>query len=257
MLAVPTVSAIVVTRDRPHFLADALASIAAQERAPLEVRIGDDGGGSAAPVVDSIPLLEVTLLPLGLGQPGAARNAAAAGARGDVLAFLDDDDVWRPGHLAALCSAFADPEVGLAWCDCDVVREQVAEDGTRVPLERRTLARDWDDTIMRRDDYLPPSTFAVRRSLFESLGGFDPTFRFSEDWDLLLRAAAAAGVRRVPGVTAEVRLRAPGSAAEHANASASFGPERRACLARLAERHGFETPEPKTFWEVALELGAR
>jgi len=110
VLAVPTVSVIVVTCDRPRFLADALASVAAQERLPLEVRIGDDGGGSAAAVVESIPLLEVTLLPLGLGQPGAARNAAATGARGDVLAFLDDDDVWRPDHLSGLSQAFTDPE---------------------------------------------------------------------------------------------------------------------------------------------------
>jgi len=256
VLAVPTVSVIVVTRDRPRFLADALASVAAQERLPLEVRIGDDGGGSAAAVVEALPLLEVTLLPLGLGQPGAARNAAAAGARGDVLAFLDDDDVWRPGHLEGLSQAFTDPEVGLAWRDCDVVRERVGEDGTRVALDQRTLARDWDDAIMRRDDYLPPSTLAVRRSLFESLGGFDPAFRYSEDWDLLLRVAAAGVVRRVPGITAEVRLREPG--AGHANASAAFGPERRECLHKLAERHGFnDTPEPKTFWEVALELGTK
>ena len=253
--AVPTVSVIVVTRDRPRFLADALASVAAQERAPLEVRVGDDGGGSAATVVASLALLEVTLLPLALGQAGAARNAVAAGARGEVLAFLDDDDLWKPGHLAGLVEAFADPEVGLAWRDCHVVRERVGGDGTRVTLARRTLARDWDDAIMRRDDYLPPSALAIRCSLFAALGGFDASFRFSEDWDLLLRAAAASRVRRVPGVTAEVRLREPGSTGAQANMSASSGPERLACLRRLAARHGFATPAPKTFWEVALELG--
>ena len=255
MPAVPGVSVIVVTRDRPRFLADALSGVAAQVPPPLEVRVGDDGGGSAAAVVESLALLEVTLLPLSLGQPGAARNAAAAGARGDVLAFLDDDDVWRPGHLEGLAQAFSDPAVGLAWRDSVIVRERLDDDGTRVTLESRTLARDWDDALMRRDDYLPPSAFAVRRSLFASLGGFDETLRYSEDWDLLLRAAGAAPVRRVPGVTVEVRLREPGGAAAHANASATFGPERVECLRRLAARHGFATPEPKTFWEVALEWG--
>jgi len=255
VLAVPTVSVIVVTRDRPAFLADALAGVAAQEKSALEVRVGDDGGGSSVAVVESLPLLEVTLLPLSLGQPGAARNATAAGARGEVLAFLDDDDLWKPDHLAGLAQAFADPGVGLAWRDCDVVRERVSGDGVRVPLERRRLALEWDDAVMRRDDYLPPSSFALRRSLFESLGGFDPAFRYSEDWDLLLRAAAAAGVRRVPGVTVEVRLREPASEPAHANTSSDLGPERVACLEQLAARHGFETPAPKTFWEVALELG--
>jgi glycosyltransferase involved in cell wall biosynthesis len=245
----PTVSVIVVTRDRPELLADALASVVAQTLPPLEVRVGDDGGGSAADVVEHMPLLEVTLLPLACGQAGAARNAACAGARGDVLAFLDDDDLWRPAHLAGLATAFEDDTVGFAWRDSDVVREAVAADGTRTVLARRTLARDWDDALMRSDDYLPPSGWGVRRALFEQLGGFDTTLRYSEDWDFALRAAAATRVRRVPGVTVEVRLR------ESGNASAEFTPERLDCLQCLAERHGFAAPPPKTFWEVALALG--
>ena len=103
---------------------------------------------------------------------------------------------------------------------------------------------------MRTDDYLPPSAWGVRRSLFESLGGFDASFRFSEDWDFVLRAARVATLKRVPGVTAEVRLRDAG------NTSSDFGPERLDCLRRLAERHGFATPPPKTFWEVALAVGS-
>jgi GT2 family glycosyltransferase len=102
---------------------------------------------------------------------------------------------------------------------------------------------------MRSDDFLPPSGWGVRRSVFESLGGFDDTFRYSEDWDFVLRAAAMTRCVRVPGVTVEVRLR------ESGNASAEFTPERLDCLARLAERHGFAVPPPKTFWEVAESVG--
>ena len=249
MNPLPTVSVIVVTRDRPQLLADALASVAAQSRSPLEVRVGDDGCDTSTAVADGVSLLEVTVLPLSCGQPGAARNAAAAGARGDVLAFLDDDDLWRPEHLAGLAAAFVDGGVGFAWRDSEVVREALAEDGMRAPLARLTLARDWEDTLMHSDDYLPPSSWGVRRDVFERLGGFDTRFRYSEDWDFALRAAAATRVQRVPGVTVEVRLRATG------NASAEFTPERLDCLRRLGERHGFPAPEPKTFWEVALALG--
>ena len=240
---------IVVTRDRPALLADALASVVAQQPPPLEVRVGDDGGGRSAGVGEGFPLLQLTWLPLDCGAPGAARNEAAAGARGDVLAFLDDDDRWRTGHLAGLAQAFEDPAVGFAWRDSEVLREQVGPSGERRVLERRTLAREWDDALMRSDDYLPPSAWGVRRSLFESLGGFDASFRFSEDWDFVLRAQRVTRVRRIRGLTTEVRLR------ESGNASADFGPERLDCLRRLAERHGFATPPPKTFWEVALAVG--
>ena len=245
----PSVSVIVVTRDRPSLLADALAGVAAQESRPLEVRVGDDGGGASAPMGERFALLELTWLSLTLGQPGSARNAAASAARGDVLAFLDDDDRWLPAHLTGLAEAFHDPAVGFAWRDSVVIRERITADGERETLDRRVLARDWDDALMRSDDYLPPSAWGVRRSLFESLGGFDASFRFSEDWDFVLRAASVTRVRRVPGVTVEVRLRDSG------NTSADFGPERLDCLRRLAERHGFPTPPPKTFWEVAHAVG--
>jgi glycosyltransferase involved in cell wall biosynthesis len=248
-VAAPSVSVIVVTRDRPALLADALAGVVAQRPAPLEVRIGDDGTQSITHVVDALPLLEVTVVPLACGQAAAARNAAAAGSRGEVLAFLDDDDVWRADHLAPLVAAFADPEVGFAWRDSEVVREEVAADGTRTAHETRVLARDWDDRLMRSDDYLPPSAWAVRRTVFESLGGFDTSFRYSEDWDFVLRAFATTRTRRVPGTTVEVRLR------EQGNTSAEITPERLACLERLAARHGFATPPPKTFWEVACTVG--
>ena len=248
-MAAPSVSVIVVTRDRPALLADALAGVVAQRPSPLEVRIGDDGTQSITHVVDALPLLEVTVVPLACGQAAAARNAAAAGSRGEVLAFLDDDDVWRADHLAPLVAAFADPEVGFAWRDSEVVREEVAADGTRTARETRVLARDWDDRLMRSDDYLPPSAWAVRRTVFESLGGFDTSFRYSEDWDFVLRAFATTRVHRVPGTTVEVRLR------EQGNTSAEITPERLACLERLAARHGFATPPPKTFWEVACTVG--
>ena len=250
MTALPSVSVIVVTRDRPALLGDALASVLAQRSRPLEVRVGDDGGGTSMPVAERFPLLELTWLPLSCGQAGAARNAAAAGARGEVLAFLDDDDRWRPEHLGGIVEAFRDPAVGFAWRDSVVMREQVADSGERVVREQRTLARDWDEVLMRSNDYLPPSAWGVRRSLFESLGGFDESFRYSEDWDFVLRAASRSQVRRVPGVTVEVRLR------EIGNTSADFGPERLDCLRRLAERHGFATPPPRTFWEVAQFLGS-
>lgn len=250
MGASPTVSVLIVTRDRPRLLADALASVGAQRIAPLEVRIADDGTQAVHEVVETSGLLEVTVLRAGFGQAAAARNLAAQGARGEVLAFLDDDDRWHPDHLEGLVDACADPAVGLAYRDCVVVRERVEPDGRRVDLEGRPIARDWDPERMRHDDYIPPSAWGVRRELFQRLGGFDESFRFSEDWDFLMRAAAFTRPRRVPGVSVEIRMR------EQGHASTDSGPERRACLDRLSARHGLPRLEIKTFWDVALVTAA-
>ena len=240
------ITVLVATRDRPALLADALASIARQTLAPSEIRIADTGTEAVAdpgPRVGGIPLVLVR-------APGAsaaqARNLIAAQARGDVFALLDDDDRWRPGHLEGLAAALAAPSPArLAFRDSVVVRETIAADGTRHDLETRTLARDWDDALMRTDDYVPPSAWGLERALFDELGGFDSGYRFSDDWDLLLRARRLTLPVRAPGVTVEVRMR------EGGNASADFGPERLADLKRLEQRHGVPPLVPKTFWEVA------
>jgi GT2 family glycosyltransferase len=237
------VSAVIVTRDRPGLLADALRSVELQDLAPRETRIGDDGVPPLATLPD-FSGLEVTWLHTGGVGAAAARNAAARGARGAVLAFLDDDDRWRPDHLSGLAAAFDDPEVSFAWRDCRVVREEV-EGVQRHDRQWIEIARDWDPAMMRDNDYLPPSSWGIRRELFERLGGFDEAFEFSEDWDLVLRVAALTTPRRVPGVTVEVRLRASG------NASADMGAVRLDCLRRLAARHALPELEPRTFWEVA------
>ena len=241
----PSIAAIVGTKDRPALLADALASIAAQRLAPLEIRIADDGEGTSHEAAQSLEMLEVTVLESRTGQPGGTRNVAARGARAELLAFLDDDDRWLPDHLSGLARAFAHPQVELAFHDVAVIRERLEPDGRRVEIERRVIAHDWDEACMRRDDYVAPSAWMVRRSLFEQLGGFDESFRYSEDWDFLLRAAALTVPHRVEGVAVEVHLR------ESGNASADRGAERHACLEALGRRHGFATPAVKTFWDVA------
>ncbi len=246
----PTISVVVVTRDRPVLLRNALRGIAGQRLVPLEVRVADDGDRPLPHDLACEGLLELVVVPVHAGLTAAARNRGSAGARGDVLAFLDDDDRWLPDHLAGLSQAFRDPTVAFAWRDCAIVLEELTPAGARGERARRIIAHEWDPELMRHDDYLPPSTWGVRRSLFERLGGFDQSFRFSEDWDFVLRAAALTRPRRVAGVTVEVRMRAQG------NLSRERGPERRDCLARLAARHALPALEPKTFWEVAPAVEA-
>lgn len=246
----PSVAAILVTRDRPRLLADAARTVAEQVPPARELRVANDGERPIEEALDDMGVLEVTIVPVAVRNPGAGRNLAAAGASAEVLAFLDDDDRWLPGHLAGLAAAFLDPATTAAYRDCAVVHERLEPDGRRVELERRVIARGWDDRTMRTNDFIPPSALAIRRSTFERLGGFDESFAFSEDWDLLLRVAAEATPRRVPGVTVEVRMRGSD------NLSADRGPERQACLDRLAARHGLPPLTAKTFWEVAADLVA-
>lgn len=233
---------LVTTRDRPALLADALDSIAGQTVLPIEIRLVDTGATPASVPCSDLPLVVREARGLTAAQ---ARNLAAREARGEALAFLDDDDRWLPDHLAGLARALSSPATRFAFRDSAVIQERIGPDGRRQDLSRREIARDWDDALMRTDDFIPPSAWGIERSLFQELDGFDTGYRFSDDWDFLLRARRVTLPARVPGVTVEVRMR------ESGNASADFGPERLTDLRRLEQRHGLATLVPKTFWEVA------
>jgi glycosyltransferase involved in cell wall biosynthesis len=242
------VSVVIVTRDRPRLLADAFASVARQTTPPLEICLGDDGAEplAATPDAGAIPVRRVRS---GAGHAAVTRNLAARAARGRWLAFLDDDDRWTESHLAGFDPA-AVAGATLVYRDVAVVRERIADDGARIELERRVIAHEWDPARMRSDDFIAPSATLIERELFARLGGFDETMRYSEDWDLLLRAARLTTPRRIPGVTVEVRMRG------HDQLSVERGAERRECLDRLAARHGLAPLEIRTFWEVAALVAA-
>lgn len=242
----PSVSAIIPTRDRPAFLLEALDCVRRQTHPELELVLVRDGG---PPFPDEVRALlarldfPVILLEHDDVSGGAAhsRNRAIARARGDVIAFLDDDDLWEPGHTAALAGALAaHPEADVVYADSVILN--VATDGTR------TLAREFDATRFVRNGFIPPSSMAARRGSFERFGAFDPEFTLTEDWEWLIRVVRAGGVvRRVPGATATIRIHGGGLSALDGESLEA----RRKTLALLAERYGLGPIEPKTFWEVA------
>lgn len=108
--AADAVSVIVCTRDRPDVLTDCLIAIFAAESPPAEVIVVDNSlQGSARSIVSGFPSAAYVHEPTaGLSR---ARNAGIRAARGDIIAFTDDDAAPSPSWTAELASAFADPAV--------------------------------------------------------------------------------------------------------------------------------------------------
>jgi glycosyltransferase involved in cell wall biosynthesis len=181
------VSVVIPTRDRPHLLRQALASVRAQTCPPDEVWVIDDGSAPAVPAPsegDARPAVRLLRLDRPVGA-GGARNEAIRRSRGELIAFLDDDDRWRPRFLervAGLLTA-APPGVAAAasafdlWEDGRIVARDRPDPG--VDLRRRLLEH----------PCVAPSAAVVRRAALEAVGGFDATLPRVEDWDLWLRLA--------------------------------------------------------------------
>ena len=97
----PRVSVVIPTYNREHVLPRALASVLSQDFADLEVVIIDDGSRDETPArVAGIadPRVRYTRFDQNRGI-GAARSAGVEASRGDLVAFLDSDDRWKPGKL--------------------------------------------------------------------------------------------------------------------------------------------------------------
>jgi glycosyltransferase involved in cell wall biosynthesis len=170
------VSVVVPVRDGAAYLEAALASVLEQDEPPLEVVVVDDGSRDESAAVAERAGPRVRLVRGRFGSAAAARNAGIEASTGDVLAFLDHDDLWTPGrlgpHLAALeREPAADVALGLT----QRVRD---EGGSLVPLGPPAAEMSLGAAL-------------VRRAAFERVGTLDESRRFDEDVDWFLRAREA------------------------------------------------------------------
>jgi glycosyltransferase involved in cell wall biosynthesis len=187
----PQVSVVVATRDRPRRLERLLAALRAQDGAPpFEVVVVDDGSrAETVAVLEAVRergalALEVVRTGDAPRGPGAARNAGWRSARGDAVAFTDDDCEPTPGWLAGLAAAHAAEPRAIVQGRT----EPNPADGGRAGVFSRTLR------VERLGPRYETCNMLYPRELLEELGGFDEGFGLrpgGEDTDLAWRALEA------------------------------------------------------------------
>ncbi len=194
-----TISVIIPLYNGERFIRQALDSIAAQTLLPAEVIVVDDGSadGGAAVVQQfaAAARLSVTLFHKQNGGQSSARNFGVARATGDLIAFLDQDDLWYPNHLSALAKPFnLRQPIPLGWTYGDL--DEIDEAGNLVSrgVHRKTASshpkRDLLECL-RQDLFILPSAALVARDAFDAVGGFDERLAGYEDDDLFVRLFAA------------------------------------------------------------------
>jgi LmbE family N-acetylglucosaminyl deacetylase len=200
----PRISVVVRTRDRPELLAEALASLAAGTYRRAEVVLVNDGG--EPPVLPEGYPLPVVRVDLSQSQGrAAAAQAGVAAATGEYVAFLDDDDLAAPEHLATLAGLVSAAGVRVAYTDAAVAIYELAAAGWVCRERRLPYSRDFDPDVLRLDNYIPFNTLLIERRLFAEAGAFDSSLPFFEDWDFLIRLAAITPFHHRAQVTCEYR----------------------------------------------------
>jgi glycosyltransferase involved in cell wall biosynthesis len=174
------VSVVIPVYNGERFLEAALASVAAQDYAPLEVIVVDDGSEDrSGEIANRWPVRYIRQSNQGVA---AARNVGIGAAAGEAIAFLDQDDEWLPAKLTRQVGYLLEhPEAGFALCRI----QNFLEPGTERP---RWMKQVWLDAP--EAGYFP-SAYLVRREIFDAVGMFDVSLRSGNDLDWLLRAKDA------------------------------------------------------------------
>lgn len=250
------VSVVIPTHNCLEYLKKSLKTVVDQSIEDMQIIVVIDRStdGTAAWLAQYDCPRPLTIIETDVGSPALARNLGVEEARAPLVAFLDDDDIWMPGKLAAQLAAHqADPEVVLSFTDYRHrtldgqdfgtcfdywnAKPAIAQGFTRLSAPRSTLLG---------RNLVGTSTVMVRRDGFLAVGGFDPSLPSSEDWDLWLSLAGHGPVSWSPDVTTDYLLR-PGSrtAARHL---------RIAAMTAIARRHLIRGP---IGWQDRLRLHAR
>lgn len=172
------VSVIIPVYNGDTFLAEAVESVQRQAHQPIEIIIVDDGSTDGTARVAGEFMGDVSYVYQPNSGPPVARNKGLTVAQGNVVGFLDADDMWTETKLASqLVGLASDSSVDIVVGESRLVR------ATGVPRDKPALEALADSWIS-----LNLGTALFRRSVFDKVGLFDEALSYSDDWDWFMRA---------------------------------------------------------------------
>ena len=201
----PRVSIVTPSFNQGEFVERTVRSVLAQDYPDLEYIVVDGAStdGASNTLETYRDRLDHLIIEPDRGQADAIHKGFAL-CTGDILGFLNSDDLLRPGTVRFVSEFFSqNPSVDAVYSN----RIHIDEDDRIVNL---WILPPHSDYCMSRWDFIPQETCFWRRSLMERAGSVDPSFNFALDYDLFVRMMSKGRFMRVNRFLAAFRLH-PGS----------------------------------------------
>lgn len=177
------VSVVIPAYNAEPYLDECLRSVLTQTHPVIEVIVVDDGSTDRTRSIAESFGAPVRLLQQKQGGPARARNYGVREARGEWIAFLDADDLWKPEKIEKQLSALAAAPDAIL---CYTALLALKLDGSKVPVPTPLLS--YVDAMLSLTNVgIPPSAVMLRRETLLQVGGFNEVQRGCEDWEMWFR----------------------------------------------------------------------
>ncbi len=211
----PLVSVVMPAYNAKDCIGAAIESVLNQDYPNLELIIVDDGSTDGTVEEALRYRTRVRVLRQTNSGPAAARNRGVSSAEGELIAFIDADDIWKSDKTSTQVAYLAaHPEVGVVFGR--LIRWFANDDGSFGPIPEATAEEQRAGIVPEESGWIYPEMLLdsviwivsamVRRSLWDVLGGLDPTLRIGEDYDFFIRASRQTKMDELDRVVAYYRI---------------------------------------------------
>jgi glycosyltransferase involved in cell wall biosynthesis len=230
----PQICVVTPCLNQAPFIEATVRSVLLQGYPALEYVLVDGGStdGSLDVIRRYAPHLTAWTSEADRGQSDAINKGIRMG-RGEIVAWLNSDDLYEPRALEFAAAEFADhPDLVLLYGDCLNIdpQGQVFSVSHSRPYQRDRLIRHWPN-------YIPQPTAFFRRKAFEAVEGLDISLHYAMDYDLWIRLGAVGPAAFLPRALARFRVH---PASKTGAGAVTYWPEMR----RVSRRHGAELLSP-------------
>jgi len=209
----PLVSVIIPTYNRSQQLETALKSVALQSYENIEAIVINDGGEDVSVVIGKFKgELEIQYITHKQNKDrAAARNTGLKKARGEYIAYLDDDDIFHNDHIETALRVLTNSGFKIVYSDAFRTHQKNIDGNYQIIRKDIPYSTDYQPGIFLKTNITPTTCIIHEKSVIDKVGYFDESLPVLEDWDLWIRISQKYEFYHIKKVTCEFTWRDDGS----------------------------------------------